>query len=110
MNYAGGFMDSLGESIMRWLRISVLALSSLLTGCGGGGTKQQIVKKLEGAKTGAEVRKLMGEPTDYDSKSMPILGKVEKLTYTASDGAVIVILHNDNVFSVATGTADEKEK
>lgn len=86
---------------MRVLLIFTLAGLLLLSGCGNG-NKQAIVSKLEQAKTGDEIRKLLGNPSKYDAKDMPLIGKVETLTYTASDGEVTVVLHNNKKVLVDT--------
>ncbi len=91
---------------MRAFAVFMLAGLLLLSGCGNG-NKQDIMQKLNSAKTGDDVRKLLGSPSKYDASEMPVLGKVETLTYSASDGEVIVVLHNNKVFTKAT---DEKKK
>lgn len=87
---------------MRAFAILMLSGLLLLSGCGNG-NKQDIMKKLDSAKTGDEVRKLLGNPSNYEANEMPVLGKVETLTYSAADGEVIVVLHNNKVFTKATG-------
>jgi len=87
---------------MRVFATFLLAGLLLLPGCGNG-NKQDIMSKLSSAKTGDEVRKLLGSPSGYEASDMPVIGKMETLTYKASDGEIVVVLHNNKVFTVATG-------
>lgn len=81
--------------------IAVMLLA-LLSGCGNG-TTQDMMGKIDKAKTGDEVRSALGKPAEYSAMDMPLIGKAETLTYKGSDGEVIVILHNNKVFSKSTG-------
>lgn len=90
---------------MRASCVAVLLSLLLLSGCGNG-TKQDIMTKLEQAKTGDDVRKLLGKPGKYDASDMPLIGKVETLTYSAADGEVTVVLHNNKIVTKSTGKKD----
>ena len=79
-----------------------VVLLVLLCGCGNG-TTQDMMGKIKNAKTGDDIRSALGKPAEYSAMDMPVIGKAETLTYKGSDGEVVVILHNDKVFSVATG-------
>ena len=87
--------------------MAAVALLALLCGCGNGKT-QDIMSKLDKAKTGDEVRSALGKPDKYDAIDIPVIGKAETLTYKGSDGDVQVILHNGKVFSKATTAGGTK--
>jgi len=88
------------------VRNFVLALSAAmlmsLSGCGNG-TKQDILKKAEGATTKAQLESKLGKPEDFSK-----LGPVETWTYKASDGEVGFLIVGDTVTVKAAGGDGKK--
>lgn len=86
---------------MQALAVVTLAL---LCGCGNGKT-QDMMAKIDNAKTGDEVKSALGKPDKYEAVDIPVIGKAETLTYKGSDGDVVIILHNNKVFTKSTGSS-----
>ena len=79
-----------------------VAMLITLSGCGNG-SKQDIVKKAEGASTKSELESRLGKPQDFSS-----LGPVETWTYKASDGEVAFLIIGDKVTMKAAGGDGKK--
>lgn len=77
--------------------LAAMTLSLALAACGDP-TKQDIIKKAEGADTRAKLEKVLGKPTNFSK-----LGPVETWTYKAKDGEVTFILTGDSVAMKAAG-------
>jgi len=94
----------------RILGVLILGLAISLSGCGGGhGTKQDIYAKAEKAKTKDEVESALGKADKFDVADLPVLGKVETLTYKGTDGDVVFTFHNGKR-QLTTTTPTDKEK
>jgi hypothetical protein len=68
----------------------------LLTGCGDP-TKEEILKRSEGADTKTLLEKALGRPDDVKK-----IGPLESWTYKAADGAVNFVIAGDRVTMSAT--------
>lgn len=78
---------------------SALCLAVLLAGCGDP-TKEEILKKSEGADTKILLEKALGRPNDIKK-----IGPLESWTYKAADGAVNFVIAGDQV--TVTSTEDK---
>jgi len=72
-----------------------------LAGCGNG-TKQDIMKKAENAKTKAELQSALGKPDNVDAAGAMGM-TMETWTYKGSDGDVVFTITNDKVQMKMTG-------
>jgi len=79
---------------------TVFMLAVMLAGCGDP-TKEEILKKSEGADTKALLEKALGRPTDIKK-----IGPLESWTYRAADGSVTFMIAGDQV---TISTTDEKK-
>lgn len=93
--------------VKRLIQALAVVLLAAQCGCGAGKT-QDIMAKIDKAKTGEEVRSALGKPDKFEAVDIPVIGKVETLVYKGADGDVTVILHNNKVFSKATGSSSNK--
>jgi len=90
-----------------------VALLVVLTACGGGSkltlTQANLDKVHEGISA-AEVKSILGSPTDSKTEPIPIVGGT-KTTYTYSNDQdlVTIVLKNDTVQSKEGHFTDEKE-
>jgi hypothetical protein len=75
---------------------AALVVALLLTGCGDP-TKEEILKKSEGADTKVLLEKALGRPNDIKK-----IGPLESWTYKAADGAVNFVIAGDRVTMSAT--------
>ena len=75
---------------------AMLVLAVALAACGDP-TKEEILKKSEGADTKALLEKALGRPTDIKK-----LGPLESWTYKAADGAVTFVIAGDQVTMSST--------
>lgn len=83
---------------------ALLGLSLTLGACDGlmAPSKADILEKIEGAETKAQIRDALGDPDDVSK-----FGPVETWTYGADTGAVKVDFAGDKV--LATRTVDDEE-
>ena len=99
-----GFETTYKEKVVKKI-MAMLSLAAVLTlsGCGHG-TKQDILKKAEGANTKSDLESKLGKPDGFTKALM-----VETWTYKGSDGEVTFTVVGDKVtpFTVA-GTPDKK--
>ena len=82
----------------RHLSACVLALA--LAACGDP-TKEDILKRAEGADTKALLERAIGRPNDIKK-----MGPLETWTYKAANGAVTFVIAGDHV--TVSATSDEK--
>jgi hypothetical protein len=75
---------------------AMLVLAVALAACGDP-TKEEILKKSEGADTKALLEKALGRPTDIKK-----LGPLESWTYKAADGSVTFVIAGDQVTMSST--------
>jgi hypothetical protein len=75
-------------------------IAGLLTGCGDP-TKEEILKKSEGADTKALLEKALGRPADITK-----IGPLESWTYRAANGSVTFVIAGDQV---TISTTDDKK-
>ena len=80
--------------------VALLLAGLLLAGCGDP-TKEEILKRSEGADTKVLLEKALGRPSDIKK-----LGPVETWTYRAANGAVTFVIAGDQV--TLSTTSDEK--
>jgi hypothetical protein len=83
-----------------------------LTGCGGGSPvtlTQQNLDKVQEGMSAAEVKTILGNPTDSKSEPIPIVGGT-KTTYVYSNenSRVVIVLKNDTVQSKEGHFGDAK--
>jgi hypothetical protein len=82
--------------------LAALALAGSLAGCSR--SKEDLVRKAEGAKTRAELESRLGRPDDIAK-----LGPMERWTYRASNGEVVFVIVGDSVTLQATGAGDRRK-
>ena len=85
-----------------WSLVTCVALAFVLAGCGPS-SKAGIVAKARDVKTRADLEKALGKPDDIGK-----LGPVEKWTYKAKDGRVVLILLGDTVTIEKTAESEKK--
>lgn len=77
------------------------ALSLALSGCGGGSPltlTQDNVNKIHEDMTQAEVRSILGQPTDSQTEPIPIVGGTQTTyTYRNDKSDVILVFKNDKM-------------
>lgn len=83
-----------------------LALVLTLAGCGRG-SKQDVMKKVEGISKKADLEKALGKPDSFSSSGIGPL-TVETWTYKVSDGEVVFLITGDTVAIKAAGDAKSK--
>jgi hypothetical protein len=92
--------------LVAWRRSLLVALAGLLvayvlSGCGGGSPltlTQANLDKIQPDMSSAEVKAILGEPTDSKSEPIPIVGGTKTTyDYTNKDSSVVIILKNDKV-------------
>ena len=81
-------------------RLLVCALVLVLAACGDP-TKEDILKRAEGADTKALLESAIGRPNDIKK-----MGPLETWTYKAANGAVTFVIAGDRV--TVSATSDEK--
>jgi hypothetical protein len=79
---------------------AALLVAGLLAGCGDP-TKEEILKKSEGADTKSLLEKTLGRPDDIKK-----IGPLESWTYRAADGSVTFMIAGDQV---TISTTDDKK-
>lgn len=83
--------------------VPLIAAMALLGGCGGGSPltlTQENLGKIQEGMTSAQVRSILGAPSESTSEPIPIVGG-EQTTYVYSNNTtrVVIILKNDTVQS-----------
>jgi len=77
------------------------ALSLLLLGCGGGSPftlNQENLNKIHDDMSQAEVRSVMGAPTESKEEPIPIVGGTQTTyTYRNDTSEVVIVFKNDQV-------------
>jgi len=85
--------------IMKYILCGVLSL--LLMGCGGGSPltlNQQNLDRIHNDMSSAEVRSILGSPTESKDEPIPIVGGTETTyTYRNDKSEVVIVLKNDLV-------------
>ena len=81
-------------------RLLACALALVLAACGDP-TKEDILKRAEGADTKALLERAIGRPNDIKK-----MGPLETWTYKAANGAVTFVIAGDRV--TVSATSDEK--
>jgi hypothetical protein len=81
--------------------ILCLALSLVLVGCGGGSPlslTQENLDKIHDDMSSAEVRSILGAPTDSRDEPIPIVGGTQTTyTYRNDTSEVVIVFKNDQV-------------
>jgi hypothetical protein len=81
--------------------VLALAIASVFSGCGGGSPvtlTQANLDKIQPDMSSAEVKSILGEPTDSKEEPIPIVGGTKTTyTYTNKDSQVVIVLKNDKV-------------
>jgi len=77
------------------------ALSLILLGCGGGSPltlNQENLDKIHNDMSSAEVRSIMGAPTESKDEPIPIVGGTQTTyTYRNDTSEVVIVFKNDLV-------------
>jgi hypothetical protein len=77
------------------------ALSLLLIGCGGGSPltlTQENLDKVQDDMSSAQVRSILGAPTDSNDEPIPIVGgTMTTYTYRNNSSEVTIVFKNDQV-------------
>ena len=85
---------------MRYLFLA-LFLSAFLTGCGGGSVltlNQENLNKVQDDMSQADVRNILGAPTESKTDPIPIVGGTQTTyTYRNSTSEVVIVFKNDQV-------------
>ncbi len=88
---------------MKLLRSSLLAIVLALSACGGGSPltlTQENLDRIHDGMTSAEVKSILGAPTDSKSEPIPIVGGTKTTyVYTNKEDRVVIVLKNDTVQS-----------
>ncbi len=78
-----------------------LFLSLLLMGCGGGSPltlNQEHLDQVQNDMSQAQVREILGNPTDSKDEPIPIVGGVQTTyTYRNDNAEVVIVFKNDQV-------------
>lgn len=77
---------------------AVLIALGLLTACGGRLTQENFDKVSVGMPA-KEVKNLLGEPTQTDTVTIPVVGSVTRYNYKTDKGEVSVLFRDDVVQS-----------
>ena len=87
------------RSIMRYILCA--ALSLILLGCGGGSPltlNQENLDKIHDNMSSAEVRDIMGSPTESKDEPIPIVGGTQTTyTYRNDTSEVVIVFKNDQM-------------
>jgi hypothetical protein len=89
------------SEMTRFAKPAALIFAALLLAACGDPTKEDILKRSEGANTKALLEKALGRPADIKK-----LGPVETWTYRAANGAVVFLIAGDQV--TLTTTSDQR--
>jgi hypothetical protein len=77
------------------------ALSLILLGCGGGSPltlRQENLDKIHDDMSSADVRSVLGSPTESKDEPIPIVGGTETTyTYRNDKSEVVIVFKNDQV-------------
>ena len=77
------------------------ALSLVLLGCGGGSSltlNQENLDKVHNDMSSAEVRDIMGSPTESKDEPIPVVGGTQTTyTYRNDTSEVVIVFKNDQV-------------
>jgi hypothetical protein len=78
-----------------------LFLAAFLTGCGGGSVltlNQDNLNKINNDMSQADVRSILGAPTESKTDPIPIVGGTQTTyTYRNSTSEVVIVFKNDQV-------------
>lgn len=87
------------------LRSAVLALA-LVTffGCTGSRLTQANFEKVKEGMTVAEVERILGEPTELDSTTLPLLGTATVYKYRAEDGSEATLVFYQDQLKMKSGS------
>jgi len=94
---------SLLRALRRSLGIALMGLFiiSSLSACGGGSPltlTQANLDKIQPDMSSADVKAILGEPTESKTEPIPIVGGTKTTyVYTNQDSRVVIVLKNDNV-------------
>jgi SmpA / OmlA family len=72
------------------------ALLAVFLGCAQRLTQENLDKVREGM-TPAEVKAILGTPTETGTREVPILGKLDRLTYRQGQSEVNLLFHNNSL-------------
>ncbi len=76
------------------------AMACGFAGCGGPMTTltQENLDKIQPGMSSAQVKAILGEPTDSKTEPIPIVGGTKTTyTYTTQNDSVVIVLKNDNL-------------
>jgi hypothetical protein len=77
-----------------------VAMACAFAGCGGPMTtlSQDNLDKVQPGMSAAQVKAILGEPTDSKTEPIPIVGgNKTTYTYTTKDDSVVIVFKNDNL-------------
>jgi hypothetical protein len=93
------FLVALRRSL--FVAMAALFVALVLSGCGGGSPltlTQANLDKIQPDMSGAEVKAILGDPTDSKSEPIPIVGGTKTTyDYTNQGSSVVIVLKNDKV-------------
>lgn len=89
---------------MKWFHSSLaLVAIAVLSACGGGSPltlTQENLDRVHENMSAAEVKAILGAPTESKSEPIPIVGGTkDTYVYTNEDSRVVIVLKNDKVQS-----------
>ncbi|HEY0783683.1 MAG TPA: hypothetical protein VGE98_14580 [Thermoanaerobaculia bacterium] len=75
---------------------AMLVLAALLAGCRPHLTQANVDKVTDGM-TPAQCRAILGPPTETGTREVPLLGKLDRLTYREGQSEVNLLFYNDRL-------------
>jgi hypothetical protein len=97
-----------------FLASALLAVVLVLTGCGGGSKltlTQANLDRIQEGMSAAEVKTILGNPTDSKSEPIPIVGGTKTTyVYRNEEAQVTIVLKNDTVQSKEGHFSDSEAK
>ena len=88
---------TLSQGFTRFARlVATCAVAVLLAACGPKLTPENLAKVHNGMTT-AEVRAILGTPTETGTREVPILGKLDRMTYRQGSSEVNLLFRDDRL-------------
>lgn len=84
--------------------VALLTLLSLPIACAGSRLTQENYEKITEGMTVEEVERILGEPTEMDSTTLPLLGTATVYTYRAEDGSEATLVFYRDKLKMKSGS------
>jgi hypothetical protein len=82
---------------MKNITTALFAIAALLLVAACSKLTEDNLQKIHGGMTTDEVKAILGEPTDSQTKTMPVLGSSTVYTYHTGSSNVVITFINDKV-------------